>query len=270
MTTTSITDAARRTVRQQDHVGGTTSGRYQTTITGPVVQIGQGKVKVRVTNRPTVGSLRAQNGDDVWISDDRVFLIHPATERQFTGYRTPDGRVWTQAARVKGVLWEAPFVPERYEATRLRGMYDGNLQPVWEDIPAPAPAAEQSATVVRAEALAEAAARIWDLPQDHELDPGRGDARELLERLAAEAHQPGTYPLVLPWALLMDTEHLAAFLRDLHGTMAGVAVQAHMTGRPQAPDVLEAVERICGTWRPIAEAQHAHNTAPGLNAETTA
>ncbi|MFJ1528219.1 hypothetical protein ACIOFV_07285 [Streptomyces mirabilis] len=138
MTTTSITDAAGRTVHQQDHVGGTTSGRYPNTITGPVVQIGRGKVKVRVTNRPTVGSLRAQNGDDVWISDDRVFLIHPATERRFTGYRTPDGRVWTQAARVKGVLWEAPFVPERYEATRLRGMYDGNLQPVWEDVPAPA------------------------------------------------------------------------------------------------------------------------------------
>ncbi|MET8681995.1 hypothetical protein ABZW18_31565 [Streptomyces sp. NPDC004647] len=37
--------------------------------------------------------------------------------------------------------------------------------------------------------LRQAEARIAALPQDYELDPGRGDARELLRRMAAEAEQ---------------------------------------------------------------------------------
>lgn len=186
-TTATITDAAGRTVHHGDHVGGTTSGPYETTITGPVIQLGEGKAKVRVTNRPTYGdSTRGANGDDVWISGARLFLIHLATARRFVGYRTPDGRVWTQAVRVKGVLWEAPMVHHRYEATKLRGMYGADLQPVWEDVPTPA-AAEESPTAIRAQAFAEGAACIAALPQDWELDPGRGDCAALLERLAAEA-----------------------------------------------------------------------------------
>lgn len=282
--TTTLTDAAGRTVQAGDHVGGTTSGRYQTTITGPVVQVGTDRVKVLVTNRPEYSGDRPGNGDDVWISTSRLFLIHPVTTRQFVGFRTPDGRTWTQATRVKGVLWEAPMVPQRYEATNLRGMYGADLQPVWEDQPTPidgivcdaeghaiphgpgcpqGPALTPSPTETRAQAFAEAAARITALPQDWELDPGRGDCAALLERLAAEAHRPDTYPLVLPWALLMDSEDLAAFLRDLSDGMEGAAARAHLTGEPQAQHVLEAVEGICATWRTIAEAQHAHNTAPG-------
>ncbi|MDI9836228.1 hypothetical protein [Streptomyces sp. KAU_LT] len=139
-----LTDAAGRTIRAGDTVGGTTSGRYQTTVLGPVVQFGRGKVKVRLTNRPDYGGLRDANGDDVWISTDRVFLVHPATERRFKGFRTPDGRVWTVAARTKGVLWEAPLVPQRYEGHRLRSVYQGKLQPVWETTPATAQAAPGS------------------------------------------------------------------------------------------------------------------------------
>ncbi|MFB7496034.1 hypothetical protein ACFC09_15305 [Streptomyces sp. NPDC056161] len=129
-------DATGRPVTEGAAVGGTTSGRYQTTITGPVLQLGKGKAKVLVTNHPTVGSLRAQNGDLVWISTDRLFLIHQATERTFTGFRSPDGHLWTLARRVKGELFETPDVSERYHATRLRGTYDGALTPVWEDAPA--------------------------------------------------------------------------------------------------------------------------------------
>jgi hypothetical protein len=267
LTTSTITDAAGRTIRLGDKVGGTTSGRYQTTITGPVVQIGKGQAKVLVTNRPQFTGDRPGNADDVWISVDRLFLVHPATERRFVGFRTPDGRTWTQAA-VKTLLWEAPLVARRYASTDLRGMYGADLQPVWEDVPA-APAVEQPAANngVRAQAFAEAAARIWDLPQDHELDPGRGDARELLERLAAEAAAGEAYPLVLPWALLMDDEDLISFLGDLAHVMQDARHMATEAGPVHARRILAGLEKTCGTWRTLAEAQHTHNTAPGPDAD---
>ncbi|WP_327594636.1 hypothetical protein [Streptomyces chartreusis] len=308
--TTTLTDAAGRTVQAGDTVGGTTSGRYQTTITGPVLQIGKGKAKVLVTNRPTYTGDRPGNADDVWISADRLFLVHPAAERRFVGFRTQDGHTWTQAARVKGVLWEAPMVPKRYEATDLRGMYSADLQPVWEDVhAAPAPAvvespaairaaaineviaefrreplgvlprleklaaeapAAQSPAEIRAQAFLEGAARIFDLPQDYELDPGRGDARELLERLAAETHQPDAYPLTVPWALLMDNDDLIGFLNELAGVMQDAPHMATQAGHVHARNILDGLEKTCGTWRLIAEAQHAHNTAPGPDAEATA
>jgi hypothetical protein len=261
MTTNTLTDATGRTVHQGDHVGGTTSGRYQTTITGPVLQLGKDRANVLVTNRPQFTGDRPGNGDAVWISAERLFLVHPATERQFAGFRTPDGRTWTQA-RVKALLWECPFVPRRYAATDLRGLYSADLQPVWEDVPA-APAAEQPAAAVRSQAFAEAAARIWDLPQDYELDPGRGDARQLLERLAAEASAGSTSPLVLPWALLMDDDDRIAFLNELAGVMQDARHMATEAGHVHARHILAAVEKTCTTWRLIAEAQHAHNTAPG-------
>ncbi|MFM9811489.1 hypothetical protein ACKI1J_32190 [Streptomyces scabiei] len=262
--TSRVHDATGRPVTEGDTVGGTTSGRYQTTITGPVLQLGRGLVKVLVTNRPTVSSLRAQNGDDVWISPDRLFLIHPATERKFTGFRTPDGHTWTLARRVKGALFEAPTVPQRYEATRLRSMYDGLLTPVWEDAPA-----VQSPAEIRAAAFQEAAGRITNLPQDYELDPGRGDAVQLLNGLAAAAHQPDTYPPALPWARLMDGDDLADFLRDLDTALHRAVDAAVITGQPQAPAVLDALEKTCASWRVTAEAQHGHNWAPGPHAGDT-
>jgi hypothetical protein len=142
-------------------------------------------------------------------------------------------------------------------------MYDGALQPVWKDGP---DALRRPTSAIRAQSFLEAAARITALPQDYELDPGRGEVRALLERMAADAEEPGAYPPVLPWALLLDPVDLAAFLRDLEGSMRGAAARADMTSRPQAPHVLEALERVCGTWRAIAETQHAHNTAPGPHA----
>ncbi|MEV6833532.1 hypothetical protein AB0N17_03210 [Streptomyces sp. NPDC051133] len=78
-----------------------------------------------------------------------------------------------------------------------------------------------------------------------------------------------TYPPALPWARLMDTEDLTDFLRDLDAGMRDAARQAHFAGRPQAPAVLAALEQACSTWRAIAEAQHAHNTAIGPEAGET-
>ncbi|MFK0063413.1 hypothetical protein ACIQTN_29810 [Streptomyces werraensis] len=267
MTTSTLTDAAGRTVQAEDTVGGTTSGRYQTTITGPVLQVGKGKAQVLVTNRPAYTGDRPGNADAVWISAERLFLIHPAGERRFTGFRTPDGRTWTRA-NLQRLLWEAPLVPRRYESADLRGMYGADLQPVWKDVQAPA--AEQPARTARAEAFAEAAARIWDMPQDYELDPGRGDVRQLLERLAAEAAAGTAYPPVLPWALLMDDDDLIEFLGDLAHVMQSAPHMATEAGPVHARRILAGLEKTCGTWRAIAETQHAHNTAPGPQAEATA
>ncbi|WP_030236950.1 hypothetical protein [Streptomyces sp. NRRL S-350] len=74
----SFRDAAGRTGYEGDTVGGTTSGRYQATILGPVIKLGKDRVKVRCTTG-SAGSLRPGPGDEVWISHDRVFLVQPAT-----------------------------------------------------------------------------------------------------------------------------------------------------------------------------------------------
>ncbi|MFF4900520.1 hypothetical protein [Streptomyces sp. NPDC001068] len=218
-TTTTVTDAAGRTVHHGDAVGGTTSGRYQTTVMGPVVQIGKDKVKVRVTNRPTYGGYRDANGDDVWIDPSRVFLVHPATERTFTGFRTPDGHTWTVAARTKDVLWESPMVPQRYAANQLRSLYEGKLHPVWQDTP---------------------------------------------------TAEPDAYPLTAPWALLLDDEDLIGFLNELAGVMQDAPHMATAAGHVHARHILDGLHKACATWQLIAEAQHAHTTAPGPDTEATA
>lgn len=75
-------------------------------------------------------------------------------------------------------------------------------------------------------------------------------AYELTDKAAAAE----TYPPALPWAALMDREDLADFLDEL-GASAITNASAEAT--------LAEVEATCGRWRVIAEAQHAHNTAPG-------
>jgi len=69
-----------------------------------------------------------------------------------------------------------------------------------------------------------------------------------------------SYPLAFPWAVLMDEEDFYDFRADL------VAATAH---RPQERALAE-MEKAVATWRMIAEAQHAHNTAPGPSAEESA
>ncbi|MFI1021302.1 hypothetical protein [Streptomyces olivaceus] len=69
----------------------------------------------------------------------------------------------------------------------------------------------------------------------------------------------GGYPPALPWARLMDADDLAEFLAEVEHAIA--------TPGAAPAEALAAVEKACGTWQVIAEAQHAHNTAPGPGAE---
>ncbi|WP_255951610.1 hypothetical protein [Streptomyces odontomachi] len=73
--------------------------------------------------------------------------------------------------------------------------------------------------------------------------------------------QAENYPPALPWAVLMDDEDLAEFLDELKDA-------ADRFGPPT--ETLAEVEKACGTWRMIAEAQHAHNTAVGPDTEEAA
>ncbi|MEC3995054.1 hypothetical protein VSR01_16535 [Actinacidiphila sp. DG2A-62] len=71
-----VLDAVGRRVYSGDVVGATTSGRYQGTISGPVIQLGRGKVKIRVERGG--GGFRPEPGDDKWISTSRIFLVSAA------------------------------------------------------------------------------------------------------------------------------------------------------------------------------------------------
>lgn len=68
-----------------------------------------------------------------------------------------------------------------------------------------------------------------------------------------------SYPPALPWAALMDDEDLLDFLDELTDAA---------TQNVSCVERLAEVERACGRWRLIAEAQHGHNTAPGPDAMT--
>ena len=71
---------------------------------------------------------------------------------------------------------------------------------------------------------------------------------------------PVSYPPALPWAGLLDDEDRDEFLADLTASIVGYDGAA----------ALAEVEKACATWRLIAEAQHAHNTAPGPSVEESA
>lgn len=188
VTTVSLTvhDAAGRPVTAGDTIGGTTSGNHPTTLVGPVVRVSLDRVKVRVTNRPVCEGHRPGNGDEVWITARRIFRLHQAAERTWKGFRSPEGRVWTLAARTHKPLYESPMVQARYDAYTLRSMYGGLIEPVWETSEAARFPGE-----LRAVAWEHAAHRIANLPQDYELDPGRGEVVQLLRDLAARARQTG-------------------------------------------------------------------------------
>lgn len=97
--------------------------------------------------------------------------------------------------------------------------------------------------LLRAEVLREAADAITALPQDYECDPGRGDAAELLRRMAAEAGkvtptaggeitQPAdTTPLVIFWDRLVmgpsgdtDDENTLVACRTENGRPAALVL----------------------------------------------
>lgn len=82
--------------------------------------------------------------------------------------------------------------------------------------------------------------------------------RARIAELEAAQKPSETYPPALPWAALMDSEDLADFLDELAASAITHASNAV---------ALAEVEATCGRWRVIAEAQHAHNTAPGPDIE---
>ncbi|MFC7983868.1 hypothetical protein [Streptomyces sp. NPDC057336] len=95
---------------------------------------------------------------------------------------------------------------------------------------------------------------------------GRREAREVarnavrvteqsVEELKREHAANTSYSSALPWARLMDDEDLSEFLAEVEHAIA--------TPGATPAEGLAAVEEACGTWRLIAEAQHAHNIAPG-------
>jgi hypothetical protein len=70
-----VKDAAGQEIAIGDIAGGTTSGRYQETIIGPIRNFGKGTTVIEVTNAGESNGLRPENGDKVRISLGRVFLV---------------------------------------------------------------------------------------------------------------------------------------------------------------------------------------------------
>lgn len=126
-----IRDATGRLVRVGDTVGGTTSGRYQATIVGPVLRIGKGQVKVRVTGPAGDGAYRPKAGDEKWISAYRVFLVKEAAGAAFRA------KVLREAASVADALCDqsesqlkeqgiiGPYTAFGHVAEELRRMAEG-------------------------------------------------------------------------------------------------------------------------------------------------
>lgn len=98
------------------------------------------------------------------------------------------------------------------------------------------------------------------LPCGRELSTGQPCPDHPRPEPAPAAAAEKEYGPALPWARLMDAEDLEEFLGEL--TEAAVS-------RDGAAALAE-LEATCGRWRAIAEAQHAHNTAPGPDAPTPA
>ncbi|MEZ7004996.1 hypothetical protein [Streptomyces sp. AD55] len=122
----STRDVAGRTVRVGDIVGGTTSGRYQATITGPVTKLGVGKVKIAVGTSDH--EFAASVGDPKWISTSRIFLIAPSADGlPPSGEWTPKGDA-TIRARVNEVMPTRHTDPVTHELldqlTHLRALAD--------------------------------------------------------------------------------------------------------------------------------------------------
>lgn len=73
-------DAAGREIGVGDIAGGTTSGRYQETIIGPVLRFGKGIAVIEVTNTKASNGFRPSNGDQIRIDLGRVFLVGKSGE----------------------------------------------------------------------------------------------------------------------------------------------------------------------------------------------
>lgn len=71
----SARDAVGRPLAIGDVVGGTTSSRYQATVTGKITAIGKSGLTLQVLTSSREGSFGPSAGDSLRITQDRVFLI---------------------------------------------------------------------------------------------------------------------------------------------------------------------------------------------------
>lgn len=109
--------------------------------------------------------------------------------------------------------------------------------------------------------LADTSEEAWTAPEGaHQEVGGAATSAEPVDGPAALIGDGQQVPL--PWTELMDGE-------DLHDFLGELAEAAQGFFRPLTDDAetLRDVKAVCGTWRNIAEAQYAHNTTPGPNAE---
>ncbi|MFJ2675072.1 hypothetical protein [Streptomyces sp. NPDC087525] len=88
------------------------------------------------------------------------------------------------------------------------------------------------------------------------------ELRARIAELEAAQAPAEEYGPAFPWVALMDDDDRSEFL----GELAAAALNYYRADVGDA-DTLGEVEKACGTWRLIAEAQHAHNTAPGPAAD---
>ena len=101
-------------------------------------------------------------------------------------------------------------------------------------------------------------ARVAELlAERHSANEALDDAVQALRAGRASEPESGGYLPALPWAALMNDDDLIDFLDELTDAA---------TRNVSCVERLAEVERACGTWRLIAEAQHGHNTAPGPDA----
>lgn len=130
---------------------------------------------------------------------------------------------------------------------------------LWEEIEAYARLRVALASAQRSRR--ELRARVAELEAErHSTNEALDDAVQALRVNRASEPTSGGYPPALPWAALMDDEDLQEFLGDLLDSLN--------SNPPSTRAVLAEVEKTCGQWRLIAEAQHGHNTAPGPDAVT--
>lgn len=102
--------------------------------------------------------------------------------------------------------------------------------------------------------------RIAELETErHVTNEALDDAVQALRAGRASEPESGGYLSALPWAALMNDDDLIDFLDELTDAA---------TRNVSCVERLAEVERACGTWRLIGEAQHGHNTAPGPDAMT--
>lgn len=168
---------------------------------------------------------------------------------------TKDGTCWTRRAATRaGLALYAPegvcSCPELVMATEAE-LAELGIVGSADVLPVPVGPLPSERDRLRAQVAAL-------LEERHSTNEALDDAvQELRADRPVEESSSGGFPPALPWLALLDEDDRVEFLDDL-GDSATVNASSGVR--------LAEVERTCGTWRLIAEAQHGHETAPGPDA----